>query len=262
MKKICTYLALVMISLLLCSCIRVVHYVSVINGEYHVSFDWYISKLFVDAKNHDDGGDYMSDVEKIMRSGMGEEPLVIEHYSTKNDYIIRGIFKITNTSPYKARRFLPKVYGDQMIIPLDFNSEYDEDIKLALTSDDYTYSLVITNEGITKEGAPIVRSAALQRATGETRRLKVAKTHEGYVMKFPLRWLYTENPFVRIVLTIDQTYDPTNANSYLSEEERKREAELKRLLEEIWMESFNKQDAPSADSENDSSSKMNLGDFF
>ena len=99
-----------------------------------------------------------------------------------------------------------------MIIPLDFNSEYDEDIKLALTSDDYTYSLVITNEGITKEGAPVVRSAALQRATGETRRLKVAKTHGGYVMKFPLRWLYTENPFVRIVLTIDQTYDPTNAN--------------------------------------------------
>lgn len=258
MKKICTYLALVMISLLLCSCVRIVHYVSIINGEYIVSFDWYISKLIVDAKNHDDGGDYMRDVEKIMRSGMGEAPLLLEHYSTKNDYAIRGIFKITNTSPYKARRFLPKVHGDQMIIPLYFNSEYDEDAKLALTSDEYTYSLVIKKEG----APPVVRGAALQRATGETRRLKVAKTHEGYVMKFPLRWLYTENPFVRIVLTIDQAYDPTNANSYLSEEERKREAELKRLLEEIWMESFNKQDASSADSEDDSSSKMNLGDFF
>ncbi|MBO5531191.1 MAG: hypothetical protein J5977_01865 [Fibrobacter sp.] len=225
MKKICTYLALVMISLLLCSCIRVVHYVSVNDGEYYVGFDWYISKIIVDAKNHDDGGDFMSDAEKTLRSSMGE-PVIFEHYSTKKEYVMRSVFKITNTSPYKARKLLPKVYGDQMIIPLDFGTEYDEDVKLALTSDEYTYSLVIPKVGT----PPVVRNATLQRATGETRRLKVAKTHEGYVMKFPLRWLYTENPFVRIVLTIDQPYNDSN----LSEEERQREAELKKLLEEVW----------------------------
>ena len=202
MKMVFLKFSLLIAVFCLCSCIKEFHYVKKEGDGYNIALFYQISKDAVEMANDKDGGDVLADLEKDIRKEYGKS-VKIDRDTKGSDYVTSVVFYTDKKSVGGIKKMLPKKNKQQLIIPLDYNSEYDAKVEQNLSYSGMSYNLMIDKELI-----DTIEKAELKRKNGYTKDIEFHDTDEFYLISFPLKWLYSEKPFVELIVTMkdDQQY--------------------------------------------------------
>ncbi len=200
-KKILFFLFLAVLPIFLCSCLEEYHVVKKTDSGFEIRLIYSISKSVVKSVYEEEGRDVLKDLEAEIHKEYGKDVQVDR--DQKNDaHLITASFFASSESSKQIKLMLPQIQGNKMIIPLDYQREYDEESDQNFSSPYFTpkYHLIIDKFSIDN-----LKSVEFRRKSGKTIDVNFTEKDELYFISIPLKWLYFKDPYVEAILTVEET---------------------------------------------------------
>lgn len=199
MRKILSYLILAFTAFFLCSCIEEYHAVKKNGDGFEIRLIYSISKSVVDITYEQEGRDVLKELKTEIYKEYGKH-VHVEQERKDDAYLITASFLTNSRSSKSAKLMLPKVKGNKMTIPLDYQRQYNKENEENFSFPYFTpkYNLIVDKLTIDN-----LKSVQIRRKSGEAIDVDFSEDGELYIISIPLKWLYFRDPFVEAVLTTD-----------------------------------------------------------